>query len=223
MSDDPLNLGGLADGSAVESAVETRKQRSKKPVDPVAAQRAETAAKREDRLSRDPGPSTAPPPPPPEPVEDKSALLDKINAYKERFTHLKSRNKLSGKSGLDEIRDELHFIEQQLGQREGNMSVQLYLLAMSGLEEGTKYYNPLSLNLTGLGSVARDNVASVEPLLDELFIKYATNMYVGPEMRLAMATATLVYTVHSANSGNPAVAKAMEAMSKGLVPQKTDL
>ena len=223
MSDDPLRLSGLADTSEIESAVETRK-RGKKAMDPVAQKNAETAAKREERLAqpRDPGPSTAPPPPP-EPVEDKSALLDKINAYKERFTHLKSRNKLSGKSGLDEIRDELHFIEQQLGQREGNMSVQLYLLAMSGLEEGTKYYNPLNLNLTGLGSVARDNVASVEPLLDELFIKYATNMYVGPEMRLAMATATLIYTVHSANSGNPAVAKAMEAMSKGVVPQKTDL
>ena len=26
---------------------------------------------------------------------------------------------------------------------------------------------------------------------------------VGPEMRLVMATATLMYTMHSANSGNP--------------------
>jgi hypothetical protein len=47
-------------------------------------------------------------------------------------------------------------------------------------------------------------------------------MYVGPEMRLVMATATLMYTVHSANSGNPAVARAMEAMSKAApVPPPT--
>ena len=60
-------------------------------------------------------------------------------------------------------------------------------------------------------------------ILDELFIKYAVNMHVGPEMRLAMATATLIYTVHSANSGNATVARAMEAMSRQAPTAATDL
>ena len=152
-------------------------------------------------------------------MQDKSHLLDKIQAYRERFTNLKSRNKVSAKSSIDEIADELHYMEQQLGQKEGHMGHHMFILALSGVEElTTKHYNPLGLNLMGLSKVANDNSDQFAPILDELFIKYATNMYVGPEMRLVMATATLVYTVHAANTGNPTVARAMEAMSKPANP-----
>ena len=48
-------------------------------------------------------------------------------------------------------------------------------------------------------------------------------MYVGPEMRLAMAVGTLIFTVHSANSGNPAVAQALEKMGQKVNVPKTDL
>ena len=140
---------------------------------------------------------------------DRSAALDRIEAYRERFPHLRSRNKLSGKSSEMEIEDELHYLEQQLGQKDGHMGAHIFLLAMSGLEEGTRIYNPLNLNLTGLTTIARQNQDQFTPILDELFIKYGANMYVGPEMRLVMATATLVYTVHAANTGNPAMAQAM--------------
>ena len=213
MSDDPLKLSGL-DAEVIEPQVEARK-RGGKAKEVAAVMRAETAAKKEERLSTPKPPAPEPAPPPPEPaVEDKSLLLDKIQAYRERFPQLKSRNKLSGRSTVDELLDELHYLEQQLGQKEGHMGHTMYLLALSGVEEVTKHYNPLGLNLTGLSQVARENPQEFGPILDELFIKYATNMYMGPEMRLAMATATLVYTVHSANSGNPAMARAMETMSK---------
>jgi len=145
-------------------------------------------------------------------------MLDKIEMYRQKFPNLKSRNKLSGKSTSDEIEDELHYCEQQLGQKEGNMGMHLFMMGLAGLEESTRYYNPLNLNLTGLSQVARDNTDQFSPILDELMIKYATNMYVGPEMRLAMATATLVYTVHAANNGNPAVAQAMATMNKTVAP-----
>jgi hypothetical protein len=55
-------------------------------------------------------------PPPPPPIEYLRSMIDKINAYKERFPHLKSRNsKLTPKSSYEEIEDELHYIELQLG------------------------------------------------------------------------------------------------------------
>ena len=220
MSDDPMRMSGL-DAEAIGKAVEV-KQLTKKAKDPIAVKNAETAAKREERLaskSVDPGPSTLPPPPP-TPIKDKSLLLDKIQQYREKFPELKSRNKLSGKSTSDEIEDELHYIEQQLGASDGHMGHHIFVLAMSGLEESTRYYNPLGLNLTGLGNVARENEDQFKPLLDELVIKYATNFYVGPEMRLAMATATLVYTVHMANSGNPAMAQAMQSMARKVSTDK---
>ncbi len=217
MSDDPLHLGGL-NPEVVEAAVEGRKKKGKESQ----MLNAETAAKKEERLAKkvaDPGPSAPPPPSVSEPtVEDKSKLLDKLQAYRERFPHLKSRNKVSARSSYDEIADELHYVEQQLGAREP-LGPQLFFMAMSGVEELSHVYNPMGLNLTGLGAVARENEAQFAPILDELIIKYALNMSLGPEMRLAMATATLIYTVHAANSGNPTVAKAMEAMARP-VPTK---
>lgn len=222
MGDDPLRLAGL-DAEAIGEAVDAKNlKKNGKTV--AALKNAETAAKREERMSSksfDPGPSSAPPPPPPAPPKDKSLMLDKIEMYRQRFPNLKSRNKLSGKSTADEIEDELHYCEQQLGQKDGHMGTHVFLLAMTGLEEmTTKHYNPLGLNLAGLSQVARENQDQFAPLLDELVIKYATNMYVGPEMRLAMATATLVYTVHAANSGNPAVAQAMQSMARPMEPPK---
>tara|TARA_Y100000385_G_C12806739_1_gene514293 strand:- start:197 stop:670 length:474 start_codon:yes stop_codon:yes gene_type:complete len=157
-------------------------------------------------------------------VVDKSAMLDKLEAYRERFPKLKSRNKLTGKSTGDEIADELHYVEQQLGQREGNMGTHVFLLGMSAIEEvAVNHYNPLGLNLSGLSKVTRDNIDQFEPILDELFIKYGASMYVGPEWRLAMATATMVYTVHSANNGNPTVAEAMAKMNQKVTATPSDL
>lgn len=211
MSDDPLRLTGL-DADAIDEAVAMRKTSKKKAPEPKEPPPPPPPK---------PIPTPAPPPPPPVPQVDKSLLLDKIQQYRERFPNLKSRNKLTGKSTLDEIEDELHYCELQLGQKDGHMGTHVFLLAMSGLEEMTsKYYNPLGLNLNGLTQVARDNEAEFAPLLDELVIKYATNMYVGPEMRLAMATATLIYTVHAANTGNHAVAQAMQAMNQPVKAPK---
>jgi len=223
MGDDPLRLGGL-DADAIADAVEVKKM-TKKAKDPIAAKNAETNAKREERMAGKGVPSAPPPSEAPvKDMKDKSLLLDKIQMYRDRFPHLKSRNKLSAKSAIEEIEDELHYCEQQLGQKEGHMGNHIFLLAMSGLEEvTTKHYNPLGLNLAGLSQVARENQDQFAPILDELVIKYATNMYVGPEMRLAMATATLVYTVHAANSGNPAVAQALASMNKPVTAQSDGL
>jgi len=227
MGDDPLRLGGLSE-DAILAAVEERGM-TKKSKDPVAIQNAKTASMREERLANKSSgggaPKVSPPaPPPPPPPVDKSALLDKLEQYRERFPHLKSRNKLSGKSTADEIEDELHYVQQQLGKRDGHIGGQLYLLALSGIEEITmNHYNPLGLQLHGLSAVARQNQDEFAPILDELFIKYGASMYVGPEMRLAMATATLIYTVHAANNGNTAVMEAMRKAGNPVKSVETDL
>jgi hypothetical protein len=226
MSDDPLYLGGL-NPEAIAEAGDLKKM-SKKAKDPIAAKNAQTAAAREERLQSkgggDSGGSSKPAPAPPPPdVKDISGMLDKVAAYKERFPHLKSRNKLSGKSTEMEIEDELHYLEQQLGSKDGHMGTTIYIAAMTAIEQGSSMYNPLNLNLTGLGAVARQNIDQVSPIIDELVIKYATNFYVTPEMRLCTATAMMIYTVHAANTGNPTAARAMAAMNQSITPQKSDL
>ena len=225
MSEDPLRLSGL-DAAVIEEAVG---KRSKKTESEEARLRAETNAAREARLSSGkkgsaPPTKTEAPPPPPEPVKDRSALLDKYGQYRERFPDLKSRNKLSGKSTIEEIEDEIHFYQQQLGTKDGNLASTVLVAAMAGVEQITEHYwNPLGLQLSGLAKVTKDNQGEFQPILDELMIKYGASMYVSPEMRLCGLVATLMYTVHSANTGDPRTAAAFEKMRTAVKPTPTDL
>ena len=218
---DPLSLGDL-EPVAISAAVEQRSKIKVKPPSELDLKKEERLSKREERLATGKPPGFAPPPPGPSvmPV-DPSPLLDKIAAYKERFTHLKSRNsKLSAKSSIEEIEDELHYLELQLGSsKDGSLAQMMFVSSMSGIETVTRdYYNPLGLNLTGLGAVAKDNVSEVADILDELMIKYSAGFYMQPEYRLALAMAGMIVTVHSANSGDPRVAEAVRKMNSVANP-----
>lgn len=223
---DPLRMQGL-DAIVIDESVQ--KRMSKKPETEEAKIRANTNAAREDRLQKGVGAKRAPPPeqeflPPPPPPVDRSVLLDKVGQYKERFPELRSRNKITGKSSTEEIEDELHYIEQQLGTKDGGMATQLLVAAMAGVEHITEhYYNPLGLRLQGLAKVTKDNEMEFQPILDELMIKYGASMYVSPEMRLCGLMATVMYTVHAANSGDQRVAAAMEKMASKAKAGPSDL
>ena len=222
MSEDPLNLGGL-EPELIEQTVARPKGKAK-----ITELNAVTASKKEERManksSQIPAPPPPPTPPPPPPPVDRSELLDKLLMYRERFPDLKSRNKISGKTSVDEMEDELHYFEHQLGTQSGNLSGNLFVAAMTGLEVvSTQYFNPLNLNLQGLGSIAKDNVAEMQPILDELVIKYGVNMCMSPEMRLVTTVATMVYTVHAANSGDSGFAQALGKMNQPAKATTTDL
>ena len=147
----------------------------------------------------------------------KQKQLDKIFQYKEKFGKLKSRNKVTGKSTLEELNDEVHYIEEQLGGGttgpQGGSGL-VFVGAMHGLEYvAENVFNPLGLKLQGLGSVCSENADQFTPLLDELMIKHGMVMVVSVEVRLAVLVATTVMTVHAANSGNEGVAAALNKMS----------
>lgn len=197
------------------------------------AQKEERLREKEDRLqgkrgsAPPPAPAPAPAPtptptPPPKPV-DKSTLLDKIEAYRKRFPGLKKRNNVSIKSHVEECIDELHYIEMQLGSADGNdgVAAMAFISAMNVAETVTsKYYNPMGLRLEGLTQVSKDNMNQIAPILDELMIKYATGMYVGPETRLVMTVGAMMATVHAANSGDPRTADILSRASEVVAPPK---
>ena len=134
----------------------------------------------------------------------KQMLLDKILAYRERFKSVKKRNNVSIKSSIEELKDEIHYIQSQLGtpDREDNPASLALIAAMFGLEQVTeRHYNPLNLDLSGLGQTTKENIDKFEPLLDELMIKYGKQMSLSVEWRLAILLGTTVLTVHSANNG----------------------
>ena len=160
-------------------------------------------------------PSPAPMPPQ---KADRSVLLDKIAAYRERFPHLKKRNTISPKSSLEEIEDELHYIELQLGSQGGAQNVAATVLygTMLCIERVTfDYWNPLGLNLNGLGTVTQQNMDQFQPILDELMIKHNAGTYTSPEWRLALAIGATVMTVNAANQ-NPEMARAVKTMNQAV-------
>jgi len=155
--------------------------------------------------------------------EDRQACLDKIMKYRQRFPDLKSRNKnLSIKSSLIELLDELHFIEEQMGTREdggllrpGNM---VFIAGMYGIEQSTRYWNPLNLKLQGLGQTVQASLPEFEPLIDEFCIKHNVELAASVEVRILGMVAMTVATVHAANTGAN-----LDILSKLGVPLAKDV
>ena len=120
--------------------------------------------------------------------------------------------------------DELHYAEVQLGgqtSRDNNLGATILYGAMSGLEYSTQFYNPLGLNLTGLGRVTKENMHEFQDVVDELMIKHGGNIHMPPEYRLCLSVGMLVLTVHTANSGDPALAEAMRRAHTHMKPDES--
>lgn len=207
-------MGDLEPG-AIAAAVDAKSKSAKvKPPSELDLKKEERLMLKEQRMNVPKAAAASGPPVVPGP--DPSQLLDKINAYKERFPRLKSRNpKITAKSSVDEIVDELHFIELQLGSsKDGSMGTMMFVTTMAGVETITRdYFNPLGLRLNGLGQVAKDNVAEFQEVIDELMIKYGAGFYMQPETRLVLAVGALVMTVHSANSGDSRIGDTLKKMN----------
>jgi len=213
--DDPLAMGGL-DPKAIAATVASKGTKVKPPSE-LDLMKEERLKAKEDSL-HDHTSKSAPQEKTsaPSKLADPQQLLDKIGAYKDRFPDLRTRNpKLSAKSSIEEMEDELHFIELQLGSsKDTSLGSMLFVGSMVGVETITQRYNPMNLRLEGLGKIAKDNINEFTPMIDELMIKYSAGLYVSPEARLALAVASLVMTVHSANSGDPRLAEALKRVSE---------
>ena len=217
---------GELEPEKIAEAIEGRKPKKAPPSELELQKEARLAAK-EKRLDSGSAAGKAAPDrdsrPPPAVVEvDKSLLLDKLMAYKERFPHLKKRNNVSVKSSTEDILDELHYCEMQLGSKQdSNMGAMLLHGSMVAAEAIARdVWNPLGLNLNGLAKVTKDNMSEFQPIVDELMIKYGAGMYMSVEMRLVLSVGALMMTVHGANSGNPAIAAALEKVNVGVAPPK---
>ena len=145
----------------------------------------------------------------------KTQLLDKIGQYRDRFKTLRMRNKVGFKSTVFELEDELHYIQSQLGSgSDSNAGCMAFIASMYAMETVTqKYYNPLNLDLTGLGATVKTNLHQFEDVIDELAIKYGMLTHMGPELRLMSLMAATVATVHAANSGDPALSGMVQKMT----------
>lgn len=132
---------------------------------------------------------------------------------------------MSARSSVEEIEDELHYITQQLGgSGSTNAGMSILLFSLAGVEKVTQeFWNPLGLQLHGLAQVTKDNTDQFQDVVDELMIKYGSGMSMGPEMRLAFAVGTLMYTVHSANTGDARMAHVMKAMGAPAPQSDKDL
>ena len=216
-SKDPLELGGL-EPEKLAASVAAGKVKPKPPPTEFDIKKEERLQQAEERRKGGPKQVTVKEPVAPPSDVDRMKLLDKLGMYKERFPHLKKRNNVTVKSSVDDILDELHYTEQQLGSKQdGSMGSMLLQGTMVGIESITRdVWNPLGLNLNGLGRITKDNMSEFQPIVDELMIKYNVGTYISPETRLILSLGALVMTVHAANNGDPRVAVALEKMNASV-------
>lgn len=226
--DDPLMMAEL-DPGVIRENIEAKSKAKVKPPSELDMKKEERLSKKEERLNTGKGaagPSNAPLPPPlMEEMVDPSVLLDKIHAYRERFPHLRSRNKIGAKSTVSELDDEIHYFEQQLGASKegGSIGAKVFVATMHGLEHSTHYWNPLGLELSGLGAISQQNVGDFKDVIDELMIKHGANFYMSPEARLILSVGALVATVHMANRGDGRLGDTLKKMGKSVtVPPNAD-
>lgn len=224
-SKDPLSLADL-DPDVISAKIDARDKKTGKAPSELELQKEARLAEKERRLnvggtsksSKTYAPEAPSIAPNPTPKVDRTALLDKITAYRERFVQVKKRNNVSAKSSDEELIDELHYIEMQLGNggSKGNLSSTLLWGGMIGIEKFTRdYWNPLGLQLDGLGTVAQQNMHEFQPILDELMIKHSAGTYTSPEWRLALMIGASVMTVNAANQ-NPQIARAVKSMNMAV-------
>lgn len=220
---DPLALASL-DPGAIQAKVNEKTAAKKAPPTEHELEKERRLAAKEKRLAS--APATAKvstqqqaigsAPTESELAEYRTELLDKLNAYRERFPHLKKRNNVTPRSSIEDISDEVHYCELQLGSKSdtnlGALLLQGTMVAVETIHRDV--WNPLGLNLNGLAKVTKDNMAELQPIVDELLIKYGAGMYMGPELRLALSLGALVFTVHAANSGDARVAVALQRMNE---------
>ena len=154
-SKDPLSLSGL-DPDAIAASVEAKKVKPKPPPTEMDMKKEERLNAKEKRLSSGIA-AAAGTPTPSAPVEakrevDKSLLLDRLTGYRERFPHLKKRNNVTVKSSAEDIQDELHYCEMQLGSKnDGSMGAMILHGAVLAVETIHRdVWKPLGLNLNGL-------------------------------------------------------------------------
>ena len=226
LNKDPLDLAGL-DPQNIAKVVDGKNAKGKVPTE-LDIKKEERLAQKEQRMSKGiptvksggGQPTTVSQPPADQfDMVDKSLLLDRLGAYRERFPNLKKRNNVTAKSGVEDIFDELHYCEVQLGSKQdGSMGCTLLHGTMVAVEAFHRdVWNPMGLRLTGLGQITKDNMSEFEPIVDELMIKYGAGMYMSVEMRLVLALGATVLTVHGANSGDPRIATALEKMNQKVV------
>ena len=217
-NDDPLALAGL-EPSAIAASVEAKSKGKLKAPSELEIQKEERLKLKEQRLNvAKAAKHVKEVEKPPPPQVDATAILDKINAYKERFPELKSRNaKLSVKNSAEELLDELHYLELQLGsQKNGGVMCDIFVATLGALEQTSYKFNPMNLQLQGLGQIASNNKDMFAPVIDELMIKYSAGLYMSPEVRLVCMTCGLMLTVHKANTGDPRIVEAMRQANKGV-------
>ena len=113
-SKDPLDLAGL-DPANLAKVLDGKNSKGKVPTELEVKKEARLELK-EQRISKGlsagksgGNQSETPPPAVHFDVVDKSSLLDRLGAYRERFPNLKKRNNVTAKSGVEDILDELHY------------------------------------------------------------------------------------------------------------------
>jgi len=143
--------------------------------------------------------------------EAKHKLLKRVEGYRKLKPGLKpcGRAWCTASSAMQDIEDEVASAQHQLGEQPTTgLATNFLVNSLAAFEVLTQTYNPMALNLKGLGDFSKMKEAEFAPLVEEFMIKHGASLSLPVEVRIVMAIGSVVSLVHIANT-NPAVAEAL--------------
>ena len=145
----------------------------------------------------------------PPPEFDCHAALRKIELYFAKLGHkikYKPKRKPTVKSTPEELQDILYNIEQDLAIGQGmDVCIEGYRAGMHGVETLHHMFNPLGLDLNGLGAAVDEKRDVWQDLMIEFAIKHEDWFAMGVEKRIIFFTVQTIMAVDGANRLNSAL------------------
>lgn len=142
--------------------------------------------------------------------DSKAALFRKINRYKQEFPdrlkNVKIPRNFSIKTPIETMENVLEQIRMELRSRGSKeWANRLFVMSIGGFQYFTEHVaNPLNLALSGPVADLKGTVVAQQDawkdIIAELAVEYERYLASSPEKRLLLYTATLILTVHRANT-----------------------
>lgn len=136
----------------------------------------------------------------------KSLTYEEIQ--KEKFIYLNKLERLKDKgmklpkiysmaSDLEEMKSDFNTLDNHRRMRNSiKFQRKILVSAISGIEKGNKYFNPMDIKLDGWSQDINDNINEYDDIFEELYEKYKEYIDTSPELKLLGAVATSGFMFH---------------------------
>lgn len=127
--------------------------------------------------------------------KEKFIYLNKLERLKDKGVRLPKTYSMA--SDLEEMKSDFNTLDNHRRMRNSiKFQRKILVSAISGIEKGNKYFNPMDIQLDGWSQDFNDNINELDDIFEELYDKYKEYIDTSPELKLIGAVATSGFMFH---------------------------